>query len=241
METYTLLHPIYERQLEEHKGKLERGIRNDPRLYVPTTFEVMRRHALEESHSNVIAHLLENKKYGPLFLRSILNQLPDRSRSAVSAGPRHLEFKVFREVLVADNKRIDILVVAPTFYVAIENKFHSRIHKTAQGLTQTEFYRRELLRRYPNKPGVFILLDYKGEEMSENYETIDYEDILDSLVSVRTHFEEDVVFQEYIYLLRRLFNKMENFTVVDIEKQSSLVLYSRILMETSRWQSKTNW
>ena len=166
----SLLHPIYERQLKELKGRLDKGIRSDPRLYAPTTFEVMKRHTLEESHSNVIAYLLKNKKNGPRFLNSILHQLSDTSRSVLPAIPRNLEIQILREVSVAEHKRVDILVVAPSFYVAIENKFYSRIHKTNQGLTQTEFYHRELVRRYRNRQGFFIVLDYKGEEKSENYE-----------------------------------------------------------------------
>lgn len=209
--------PLYNERLQEVKEFIKNNYNKNERLFSLTTFEVVNRHAEENAHSNVIVYLLNKKYVGKKLLKAIIDQVPDKSKDSILQLIETSEFTARREKPINGNetiKRIDIFIESNNFFVAIENKFNAKLHEI-DGKSQTEYYYRKLKEKYPYKKSLFILLDKKEELESKNYFSLGYKAILRALEKVKMDFENDIVFMEYYYLLRRI---ICNLYVMDIEK-----------------------
>jgi len=217
-EIVKILSPIYERELEKVREYIGQKWKNCERLFSKTTFEVMDRKASEEVHSKVIEYLIDQKdKGGRELLKAILNKIEDEvSPLIISLIDENKDYKVRREYSI-NSGRIDVIVKSKDFVIVIENKFLSRISKGGEDWEkQTVRYKNEIDKKYKNLKRLYIILDYKGEEESKGWQTINYEDILGSLEQepVNKVFSDDNIYIEYKYLLRRLINKIDEIILI---------------------------
>lgn len=204
------------------QGQLQAALfkrRVDRRLYERTVFEIMSRHHLEETHSNVIAYLLSKPGAGRVFLSSMFGAVVADGSTSDFALDDNCSFQVHREYPLAQ-KRIDILLEGRDIVVGIENKYYSKLHDTDEGFSQTAFYRQEIERRFKNKRRLYLILDYKGQAAEENYLTLSYEDLLKGLETVREDYRGDRVYEEYLYLLKRIIFGLLNTVYEDMANLS---------------------
>lgn len=211
--------PLYEDNLNKARERLINCCAQNKRLLSLTTFEVMKKQALEETHSNVLAYLL-NQKQGSQLLSKMLEYLyPDGVDMLQQLNCKG--YKVYREKEIC-KKRIDILIEANKFLIAIENKFNAKIHQIDEYYNQTDFYFSEISKTYKQEYKKFILLDYKGTETCSNYTSMDYNDLLKVLESVEENYRGDVVYEEYLILLKRLLYNLDKIPTGELEEIYSL-------------------
>jgi hypothetical protein len=234
-EIVEILSPIYEKELESVREYIKQNHNKDERLFLKTTFEIMGREEREEAHSNVIAYLLEQKG-GRELLKAILNKIEDEvSHSIISLIDKNRGYEVRREHPI-NSGIIDIFIKSEDFVIVIENKFMARISRGGEKWEkQTDRYKKEIDKKYKNLNKIYIILDYKGEEESKGWFTIDYNDILDSLERVNYKFNNDNIFIEYKYLLKRIINSIDEIDIDNLEEVESLSLLNNIKMEVERW------
>jgi hypothetical protein len=206
---------IYRRQLVNAQKDIADFCKQNKRLLSPTTFEVMRKHNLEETHSNVIAYLLAKDK-GYELLKGIFLYLYNEKGSNIPKLNKN-SFIVLREKEI-EGKRIDIWIESRDFFVVIENKFYSKLHMVDEGITQADFYRIKTLEKYRHKEPFFIILDLKGTEFCDGYRTMDYKDLLIVLQDVKISFRDDFVYDDYLFLLQRLLSSINNISRDGIKK-----------------------
>ncbi len=227
--------PLYYERLQEVKEFIKNNYHQNKRLFSLTTFEVVDRHAEENAHSNVIVYLLNKKYLGKELLKAIIDQVPDKSKDSILQLIEASEFTARREEPIKGNetiKRIDIFIESNNFFVAIENKFNAKLHEI-DGRSQTEYYYRKLKEKYLHKKSLFILLDKKEELESKNYVSLGYEAILRALENVKMDFENDIVFMEYYYLLRRIIYNIDEIDIEKLEEERSLSKLNNIKIGVS--------
>lgn len=225
-----ILH-IYEKELRETKQYLINHHSQNKHLLSQTSFEVMNRHLLEETHSNVIAYLLRSKS-GKMLLSAILKSFPLRKIKKMDI--EHLDkFIVIREKQTDTKKRIDIWIEsnADAFVIVIENKFNAKLHMVDEDTKQTDLYH-QYATNYCNQRKmipIFILLDYKNSEISKKYHSMDYTDLLNILKKVEIHFQEDLVFKEYILLLKRLQKNIIGYSIDNADNIGNLTALNNLV------------
>jgi hypothetical protein len=205
--------PLYEKTLEVAKESLKRQWSLDPKLFKPTTFEVMDYGEMEQVHSNVIAYMLNKPKVSKLFLKNFLSKITDADKnvSAIIESLESTDFRAIREYTIK-SKHIDILIkgiVGNKFNIVIENKFRAKQHYITEKISQTKFYMREIKQLYPVSDNVFILLDFKSEAESPDYHSLDYVDLehaVEETLKGSSAANDDHIIQEYLFLLKRLVN-----------------------------------
>lgn len=85
----------------------------------PTTFlEIAGISHDENSWSDIYAHFLNHKDLGPMFLNSLLFLIRSKTDKKISVD----EFRVRREVVTANDNRIDLLITSRSHSIIIENK-----------------------------------------------------------------------------------------------------------------------
>lgn len=239
-----ILSPLYLNSKLHNKTTLKKCFMVDPRQFSPTSYEIMGSQFAENVHSNVLVYLFQQNTIKKTLLKNILLNIieKDKNDKAVDSIIKVIEkteFQSRREYRLGDG-RIDILIIGMKFVIVIENKIKSRIH-LHNGLPQTEYYRREIQNKYPNHNIVFIILDYKGTEMSPGYHTINYiamekalKDTLSSIENVSsTQFQN--IFQEYLYLINRLIRGVAYINIGEVETLDSLTLINNMVMESKKW------
>jgi hypothetical protein len=227
----------YEKAKTETRKQLLDWVMREPKLFTPTVCEIMGSDAVERVHSNILAHLLNHKRIGKTLLMKLLQKVADKNGNAsvIIGSLGSTEFQAIREYPIK-GKRIDILirgVVGERFVVVVENKVRAPKHYIDETTSQTDFYMREIREQYPDSRVVFFILDFKGEELSEGYYSLDYTDLEDALEGVTKDFpevNEDHIFQEYLYLLKRLVRGI-TMTTDQLQGLESLVSLDNMWME----------
>lgn len=237
-ESTKVLEPLYQSEVKKLRGEVKAVRRQNVRLFSPTTFEIMKRHALEESHSNVLGYLLNQKRGGCQFLKELLTSVGTLEASEIAQLLPSSELKVIREHIV-NRKRIDILIDSQKWMIVLENKFYASLHFMEDDSKQTEFYYRHLKERNPRKIIVGILLDKKGREKSNYYTTLDYTQLLSALESARAFFKEDWVYTEYLFLLRRISLHLDEGEMLEDTKETTLTVLREIIWESTKWHLRT--
>lgn len=171
-------------------------------------FDILKISRTEIRHSNMLGWLLnpnENHGLGDALLKSILQDVVRADSSRYDVFETLLmdlySFSVYREW-----KNIDLLLISNTerCAIAIENKIGSHEHDN-----QLARYRKTLENDYPQYRKIYLYLTPDGEEPSdaENWSTLTYESILESLSELRNSIEmtPDValVIDNYLDVLRR--------------------------------------
>lgn len=214
--------PLYNSRLQEVREFIRSKYNQNERLFSLTTFEVTNRQTDENAHSNVIVYLLKKKYVGQKLLKAIIEQVPDKSKDDILQLIETSEFAVKREKPVNKTiNRIDIFIESNDFFVAIENKFNANLHEI-DGISQTEHYYHQLIKEYPNRKSLFILLDKKEELESKKYVSLGYKAILRALEDVKKVFENDIVFMEYYYLLSRIIYNIDEIHIESLGEERSL-------------------
>lgn len=236
-EIYHNLKPLYDSSIERVKHEIGSHIKDIERLYTPTIFEIMKMHTSEESHSNVIAWFLQNPTTGKCILNQIFKYIELIHPALVIANDGYGNYSVTREKFLG-GKRLDIFVEGRSWVLAIENKFRDRVRMVDENRSQTDHYRDEIVEKYSYKTKIFILLDYKGEEQSDDYIPFDYYDLLKVFETVKNEnplLLHDNIFSEYLYLLRRLSMGLEGSTKYDSLGSNNLSLLNHVYSEAIRW------
>lgn len=230
----TKVQPIYNKRIESAKISIREYHTQNKRLLSPTTFEIMNRHCLEETHSNVIAYLLR-KKAGKKLLKATLNILSQKvAVDLLKLGNN--EYQVDREG-DANKKRIDILITSKNYIIVIENKFNSKLHAIDDTQNQTEFYFSYINNQdqYKNKKKLFIILDYKNSESCDGYQRMDYSELLNALQAVHSFFRNDHIYEEYVFLLKRLLNNICGLSLENINGINFLSTLNNFKEVIQKW------
>ena len=171
-------------------------------------FDILKISRTEIRHSNMLGWLLnpnENHGLGDALLKSILQDVVRADSSRYDVFETLLmdlySFSVYREW-----KNIDLLLISSTerCAIAIENKIGSHEHDN-----QLARYRKTLESDYPQYRKIYLYLTPDGEEPSdaENWSTLTYESVMESLSELRNSIEmtPDValVIDNYLDVLRR--------------------------------------
>lgn len=216
--------PIYKTELRETQEYLINFHSQNKHLLSQTSFEIMNRHLLEETHSNVLAYLLKSKS-GKMLLSAILKSLPQHKIKKIDIE-RLGNFNVTREKLTDIKKRIDIWIESDVdaFVIVIENKFNAKLHMVDKDTNQTDHYHQYTTDycKPRHMKSFYILLDFKSSEKSKHYNSIDYNDLLNILGSVKIHFKDDLVYEEYVLLLKRLQKNIVGYSIDNADEISNL-------------------
>lgn len=232
--------PIYEEEKKRLKEESLLLLNKDPRLYKPTTFEIMNKSHLEEVHSDVLQYLFWNEIFGKHLLIKFLSKIDSKeSQSVINRFKVADDWNVQREYSVK-GKRIDIYISGSGFEIIIENKYFAQLRESEPDTLQTEFYYNYISSLRPNSKKVFIILDYKGTQESQHYHTLSYDDLLDVSEELKPSIENDSIFDEYYYLLKRLslnfttkFEEFEYANPEELMNKSSLSFLTNIKQELS--------
>lgn len=227
----------YEESKTQTRRLLLDWARREPKLFAPTVCEIMGSDALERAHSNILAYLLNHKHIGKTLLKNLLQKVADKDEdaSAIIESLGSTEFQATREYPIR-GKRIDILIkgiVGENFVIVVENKVRAPKHYVDENTSQTDFYMREIRAQYPDSKAVFFILDFKGEELSEGYHTLDYTDLEEAMEDAAKDLpevNEDHVFQEYLFLLKRLVRRI-TMTTEQMQDSDSLVSLANMWTE----------
>jgi len=227
----------YEESKTETRRLLLDWVGREPKLFAPTVCEIMGSDALERVHSDILTYLLNHKRIGKPLLMNLLQKVADKDRdaSAIIKSLGSAEFQAIREYPIK-GKRIDILIrgmVGEKFVIVVENKVRAPQHYVDETTSQTDFYKREIREQYPDSKVVFFILDFKGEELSEGYHTLDYTDLEETMEYATKDLpevNEDHIFQEYLFLLKRLVRGI-TMTTDQLRDSKSLVSLANMWTE----------
>lgn len=229
--------PLYEESLKGSKAMLTSMCKQYPHLFSLTSFELMGRQTLEETHSNVIAYLLNQKEIGKPLLKALLQGIEDKYKTSIVRKLAKEDFEVTREYPLG-KKEIDIFIKGKSFIVVIENKFLAGKHYVNESQSQTDFYKEEVTRKYPNKEKIFLILDYKGTIASEGYHTLNYSDLDRALSIIKKQAPlggHEQILTDYLYLVKRLIYGINNIEANGIKNLNSLTQLTNIQMEAKEW------
>jgi hypothetical protein len=242
IESVKILEPLYRSEIKQLRRRINGMRTRNKRLFSKTAFEVMKRHAIEESHSNVLAYLLNENIGGKELLRAMLINVKTQEAEGLSKlliARKAIHIGARREYPI-DGKRIDIAIEIYGYIVLIENKFKASLHMVDNEFTQTEYYYKLMKKKYPNKPLVCIILDNKGTEESASWTTLDYKQLLSALDSLKELFSNNLVFLEYHRLLRRISLHLTEKEESKEEEGASLSILRETILEAKKWHLKMN-
>src|SRR5208283_495701 len=104
-------------------------------------------------------------------LTALLQDIENKEKQTIIRSVEMEDFETTPEYPVG-RKAIDIFIKGKSFVIVIENKFQAEKHYVDEGQSQTEYYKKEICKKYPNKKRIFLILDYKGTVESEGYHTL---------------------------------------------------------------------
>ncbi|MGJ1206389.1 PD-(D/E)XK nuclease family protein [Sphingobacterium lactis] len=144
---------------------------------LPTFMEISGYPHFENVASNILAYYLDTKqshKLGDLLIRSLLDCLVDlyTEKHEIQLFNEELELEtiyVYREKVIENKKRIDLIVECDNFCISIENKL---FHHLNNDLT---VYQKAINDRFKDKNSYHIVLSLKPEIVSGTFVNLTYE------------------------------------------------------------------
>ncbi len=226
--------PMYQESLTGCRAILLSNCKQFPDLFSLTSFELMGRQTLEETHSKVIAYLLKQREIGKALLKTLLQDVEDKRKQIIIRKLAKEDFEI-TEARVG-RKEIDILIKGRSFVIGIENKFLAGKHYVDENQSQTDFYRKEVTKKYRTEDKIFLILDYKGRVESKGYHTLNYSDLDRALGIVKKQIPlagHEQILTDYLYLVKRLIYGIKEAN--EIKDINSLVQLTRIQTEAEEW------
>ena len=180
-------------------------------------FDILKIADAEIRHSNILAWLLDpnqNHGLGDAFLKDLFRQITGKN---AERGFDFSELNIFRE-----RSHTDILLEydyrGKKFVICIENKIHA-----GEGKDQLKHYKDAVDKDYPDSEGwqkYFVFLTLDGHESShpENWQSLDYEFIINSLRHLLREHEFDLnrhsemIIKQYLTILERQVYGMDKET-----------------------------
>ena len=110
-------------------------------------------------YENVVSNILQfffspkgEHGFEDLWLKALLNSFQKNANKKIDVESLYVAGDIEREVYTENKKRIDILIPLNKFVIVIENKIYSGVNNPF------EEYHNEIVKRYPDKKIIEILL-----------------------------------------------------------------------------------
>lgn len=189
----------------------------------PNLFSILGATHSELKHSNILSWLMnpsESHAIGEAFLKRFLREVAqDEKTNLTQLDVERLEYE---EVEIRREwSSIDLLVIFPNHVFVIENKIWSK-----ESGNQLERYKKVAEEHFPdfNKSYVFLTPEgYGSNYESDNYVSISYQVVIDSLTRIReirsSDFTNrtDLLIEDYLQILRR--NIMNDDKAVELARE----------------------